>query len=168
MFYKTGVITWDRIPIAGVNPVAPVYIYYLSSGNLRIMVLTAQYLKNMTDKKDAISRQDWKYMEKNPYGDPDFSEEHNKRVIAEVDEWNDKHLRDVDREYSEKTAERTNAAAAYLKNVTQGQGISDVSKYFGKGLLAYLRGEEVVRKLRENPGLVDKIKKMHGGKLKGL
>lgn len=119
-------------------------------------------------KKDGIARSDWKYMEQNPYGDPDFSEEHNKRVIAEVDAWNDEHEREIEREFKEKTAERTSAVAQYLKNVTQGQGVTDVTKYFGKRYLAYLRGEEVVRKLKSNPALVDKLKKMHGGKLKGL
>lgn len=119
-------------------------------------------------KKDGISRTDWKYMEQNPYGDADFSAEHNKRVIDEVDEWNDKHERDIEREFKERTSERTSAVAQYLKNVTQGGGVTDVGTYFGKRYLAYLRGEEVVRKLKSNPALVEKLKKLHGGKLRGL
>lgn len=119
-------------------------------------------------KKDGIARSDWKYMEQNPYGDPDFSEEHNKRVIAEVDEWNDRHEREIDREFKEKTAERTSAVTQYLNQIKQGKGITDTEKYFGKRYLAYLRGEAVVRKLKENPALVRKMLAKHKGKLKPL
>ena len=119
-------------------------------------------------KKDGISRTDWKYMEQNPYGDADFDPEHNKRVIDEVNAWNDKHERDIDREFKERTSERTSAVAEYLHNVTQGGGVTDVGTYFGKRYLAYLRGEEIVRKLKSNPALVEKLKKLHGGKLREL
>ena len=119
-------------------------------------------------KKDSISRNDWKYMEQKPYGDSDFSEEHNKRVIAEVDSFNDMMDRKRDRDFKEKTAERTSAVAEYLQNVKQGGGVTSVEQYFGKRYLAYLRGEEVVRKLKSNPALVEKMKGLHKGQLKPL
>ena len=110
-------------------------------------------------KKDSISIKDWKYMEQSPYGDADFDLEHNKRVIAEVDAWNDEMDRRRQREFKENIQERTSAAAQYLKNITQGEGVSDVSKYFGRRYLAYLRGQEIVKKLQSNPALLEKVKK---------
>lgn len=117
-----------------------------------------------------ILREDWKYMEQKPYGDPDFSEEHNRRVIAETNRWNDEMDKKRDREYSEKTKERASAAAQYLKNISQGRGVADVNKYFGKRYLAYLRGEEIVKKLKANPAIVKKIKEKMSkkGELKPL
>ena len=112
----------------------------------------------MKMKKDAISRKDWKYLEQKPYGDDDFDPEHNKRVIDEVDEWNDAMDRRRDKEFKEKTQERVNAVAQYLGNISQGKGVHGVDKYFGKRYLAYLRGEEIVRQLKENPALVEKLK----------
>ena len=44
----------------------------------------------MKTKPDYIDPSDWKFVEKNPYGDADFSKEHNDRVIKEVNDWNDK------------------------------------------------------------------------------
>lgn len=115
-------------------------------------------------KKDGISPLDWKYMEQKPYGDPDFSEEHNRKVIAEVDEWNDKMDRQRERDFKEKTAERTSAVAQYLKNITHGKGIKDIDKYFGKRYLAYLRAQEIVKKLQASPELVEKMKNIYKGK----
>lgn len=97
-------------------------------------------------------------MEQNPYGDADFDPEHNKRIIAEVDAWNDQMEERKEREFKEKIQERTNAVAQYLQNITKGQGINNIQKYFGKRYLAYLRGEEIVRQLKSNPELVEKIK----------
>lgn len=97
-------------------------------------------------------------MEQNPYGDPDFDPEHNRRVIEEVDRWNDKMDRKRERDFKEKMSERTNAVASYLKNVTEGKGVIGADKYFGRRYLAYLRGEEVVKQLKSNPALVERIK----------
>ena len=112
----------------------------------------------MKTKKDNISRKDWKYLEQKPYGDENFDPEHNKRVIEEVDAWNDEMDRKRKREFKEKTQERVSAIAHYFTNVTQGKGVSGVDKYFGKRYLAYLRGEEIVRQLKSNPQLVEKLK----------
>ena len=106
----------------------------------------------------TISRKDWKFMEQAPYGDPNFSEEHNRRVIAEVDTWNDAMDRERSRIHKEKIRERTDAVGAYLRNITQGKGVHSIDQYFGRRHLAYLRGEEVVRQLKANPALVEKLK----------
>lgn len=109
-------------------------------------------------KKDYISPKDWKFLEQKPYGDPDFSEEHNRRVIAEVDAFNDRMEKEKEKEFKEKTRERVNAVTSYLKNLSSGKGIREIDKYFGKRYLAYLRGEEIVRQLKQNPALLEKIK----------
>lgn len=102
-------------------------------------------------------------MEQNPHGDPGFNPEHNARVIAEVDAWNDQMNRKRDRDFKEAAAERTNAITQYFKNVSQGRAVNGVEQYFGKRYLAYLRGEEVVRQLRANPALVEKLKNKMAG-----
>jgi len=110
-------------------------------------------------KKNTIHPKDFKYMEQNPYGDAGFSQEHNRRVITEVDAWNDKMDREKDRNYKELTQERTSAVAQYLNNVSQGKGVNNIDRYFGRRHLAYLRGEQIIRQLKSNPVLVEKIKK---------
>jgi hypothetical protein len=112
----------------------------------------------MKTKPDYISPEDWKFMEQNPYGDDDFSEEHNKRVIKEVNDHNDKMDRKRKRDYKVKTQERTDAVARYLKNISQGKSVSSVDKYFGKRHLAYLRGVEVANQLKMNPAILNKLK----------
>ena len=109
-------------------------------------------------KKDQISRKDWKYMEQKPHGDPGFSAEHNFQVIAEVDAWNDAMDRKRERVHKQAIEERATAAAQYLRNIAQGQGVTGIDKYFGRRYAAYLRGEEVVRQLKANPILVEKLK----------
>ena len=109
-------------------------------------------------KKTVISPKDWKYLEQKPYGDDNFSVEHNARVIAGVDAWNDEQDRRREREHKSNLSERTGAVAQYLKNVSQGKGVTTVEQYFGRRHLAYLRGEEVVKQLRANPALVEKLK----------
>ena len=106
----------------------------------------------------------------NPYGDANFSAEHNKRVIAEVDAENDAYERQKDREYKEKTRERANAVALYLKNLSQGKGVTKIDEYFGRRYLAYLRGEEIINTLKANPALVEKLKQRYAkiGKLAPL
>ena len=121
-------------------------------------------------KKDRIAREDWKFMEQAHYGDSNFSEEHNKQVIAEVEDENDRMDRKRARDYHEKTRERANAVVQYLKNLTQGKGITGIDRYFGKRYLAYLRGEEIVNQLKANPALIKKLKEKWSkqGKLKSL
>lgn len=115
-------------------------------------------------KKTVISPKDFKFLEQKPYGDPGFDPEQNARVIAEVDAWNDEMDRKRDRDFKASLSERTSAIAQYLRNVSQGKGVSTPNEYFGRRHLAYLRGEEVVRQLKENPVLVEKLKNGMAGK----
>ena len=109
-------------------------------------------------KKDTISQEDWKYMEQKPYGDADFDPEHNKKVIKETNDWNDMMDRKRERDHKQALKERTEASAQYLKNIADGKGVSSIDQYFGKRYLSYLRGMEIVNKLKSNPELVKKMK----------
>ena len=122
----------------------------------------------MKSKKDSIHVKDFKYMEQAPYGDPDFSVEHNERVIKETNDWNDMMDRKRDRDFKSKIQERTTAVVQYLKSIGQGKA-SSVDSYFGKRHLAYLRGEEIVKQLKSNPELVAKLKNRYKqGEVKSL
>src|SRR3990167_10632227 len=110
-------------------------------------------------KKDKVHIKDWKHMEAKPFGDPDFSPEHNARVIASVDQWNDEMDKQRDREYKTKTEERSHAAAMYLQNLSQGHVVTKIDQYFGKRELGRLRAQEIVGKLQANPALMQKLKR---------
>ena len=103
-------------------------------------------------------------MEQKPQRDVDFYPEHNKRVIKEVNDWNDMMDRKRERDHKEGIKERVSAVAQYLKQIKDGKGINSVDKYFGKRYLAYLRGEEIVKKLKANPALVEKLKQRYKNK----
>ena|SRR3990167_2033837 len=121
-------------------------------------------------KKTVISPDDYMFMEQNPHGDAGFDPEHNKRVIAETIKRGKLWYQKQGREYEQKTKERTEAVAAYLKNITQGNGVNDINKYFGRREIARLRANEVVNQLKANPELVQKLKDRYKdkGKLMSL
>lgn len=97
---------------------------------------------------NKINRADWGLVPTNP--DPNFDPAHNARVIEETIRINDEKRAQDMKQFNDRVAERTEAAAMFLKNLDHGQGVSDVSKYFGKTELARLRGEHIISKLREN------------------
>jgi hypothetical protein len=90
-----------------------------------------------------VNKTDWKYV--GVEADEDFSPEHNKRVIAEVTRNNLKLMARRERERKDRTKERTNAIASYVKNTKDNSTPED---YFGKRYLTYLRGQQIVEKLK--------------------
>lgn len=86
-----------------------------------------------------IQRQDWKYVPVT--ADPDFSPEHNARVIEEVIRKHDAKVKAIMREHDGKVGERTEAATTYLKSLEQGAGESDIHRYFGDKILAKLQAQ---------------------------
>ena len=52
------------------------------------------------------------------------------------------------RESLEGVKERHNALAIYLKSLNQGGKATNYEKFFGKKYLAYLRGKEIVEKIK--------------------
>jgi hypothetical protein len=99
-------------------------------------------------KKDKIHPLDEKYL-RSFKPDPDFNPEHNRSVIDQVIKDTDANIRAKGREHDQDYQERSEAAAHYLKSLQQGNTSKDVEKYFGRRHLAYLRGQEVMGRIKE-------------------
>ena len=97
---------------------------------------------------DKIHRLDWQYLKQKPEGDPNFSPEHNKRVIENTIKKTDRMRRQKQREFEEKLRERTWASGKYIKHIEKG-GESDPVKFFGKDYTMYLKGKEIMDRLAE-------------------
>lgn len=95
-----------------------------------------------------ISKKDEKYFEQFP-ADPDFSVEHNKRVIEETIKETEKNIRKKKREQDEPYRERAHAVSRYLSSLQQKGGSKNVEKYFGKRYLAKLRGKEALARIQD-------------------
>lgn len=90
-----------------------------------------------------ISKSDWKFVGVEP--DPDFDPEHNKRVMEEVLRKNAVLFARKERERKLRTQERASAIASYVKNTKDN---TTPEEYFGKKHLTYLRGQQIVEKLK--------------------
>ena len=101
----------------------------------------------MKGRPDLIQPQDLKYVQVDP--DPNFDPEHNKAVIEKTIKDNEKLVKARNRGFDEKAKERTNAVAIYLRSLNQGGKSTNHEKFFGKKYLAYLRGKEIMEKLKE-------------------
>src|SRR3990167_209022 len=96
-----------------------------------------------------IDKQDYKFMEQNPEGDLGFSEEHNRKVIADTILKTNRNRRVRHREFEESLKERTWAVSKFLRNVDKG-GEEDPIKFFGKDQAMYLKGKEIIDRLAES------------------
>jgi hypothetical protein len=93
-----------------------------------------------------ISKADYKFVPVNP--DPDFDPEHNRQVIEYTIKRSEQLQRKKQREFNEKLKERTEAMSTYIESVNIGNTNSDVKRYFGQEQLAYLRGYDLMDKLK--------------------
>lgn len=87
--------------------------------------------------------------------DADFSPERNKSVIEDVIKKTDEYRKSQQRDHTEKVRERASAVATYLTTKRGGaqSGVS-IESYLGKKTLAYLRGEQIINKLRSKKSLI--------------
>jgi len=92
--------------------------------------------------KSKISKEDFKYLEQNPEGDPGFSAEKNRQVIEDTIKKTDRMRRQKKREFEEDLQERTWAATKFMKSDE-----ADPIKFFGKNYAMYLKGKEIIDKL---------------------
>lgn len=99
------------------------------------------------NRDTKVAKADWKFVKVDP--DPNFSASHNRNVVDEVIRETEALNRKKKREFREGMGERSSAAAQYLKSVDQGNS-AQPEKYFGKKYLAYLRGVEILEKLKAN------------------
>lgn len=81
--------------------------------------------------------------------DADFDPEHNRRVIEKTIRDSERIRRQKNREFGEKIAERADAAAHFLKGLSEGKTSTSVEKYFGRRELARLRGQEIIKSLQK-------------------
>ena len=100
----------------------------------------------MQGRPDLIQPQDLKYVRVDP--DPNFDPKHNEAVIEKAIKDNEKLVKARNRESLEGVKERHNALAIYLKSLNQGGKATNYEKFFGKKYLAYLRGKEIVEKIK--------------------
>lgn len=100
----------------------------------------------MKGRPDYIAPQDLKFVSVDP--DPNFDPVHNLAVIEKTIADNEKLVRERTNEALEKSKERTNAVAIYLRSLNQGGKATSHEKFFGKKYLAYLRGKEIMDKIK--------------------
>jgi hypothetical protein len=81
--------------------------------------------------------------------DPDFDPKHNQEVIDYTIKKSEELQRKKQREFGDKVKERTEAMSTYFESLKMGNTTSDYKKYFGKDYLAYLKGYELIDKLKK-------------------
>ena len=110
---------------------------------------------NMLKKKksERVHPMDYGYVPVDP--DPDFSVEHNERVIRNTIKSTKANMRRKGREHDDDYRERSEAVAHYVKSQQQGRVKHNIGKYFGKHL-AYLRGEEVIARIQDQLRVIGK------------
>ena len=97
-------------------------------------------------KDDYVAPQDLKYVRPEP--DPNFDPEHNKAVIEATIKATDKMARQKMKEGMEKVGERISAVKTYVQGLSEGRRSTDREKFFGKEYLTYLRGQEIMEKIK--------------------
>ena len=93
-----------------------------------------------------VPKVDWGYVPVDP--DSNFSASENQRVIDEVIKENELNRKRKEKEFKDKSGERISAVASYVKQLAKTGENTSVEGYFGKRYLAYLRGEEIINRLR--------------------
>lgn len=96
---------------------------------------------------DIVEEKDFKFIPKDP--DPNFSVEHNRKVIAQTIKENAIREKALRRDYMEGVEERTDAATYFFNALEKGKysalpAQEAAVKYFGKKELARLRGNELL------------------------
>ena len=100
----------------------------------------------MRTRPDYVAPQDLKYVRPEP--DLNFDPEHNKQVIEATIKATDKMARQRMKEAMEKVGERVSAVKTYVQGLSEGRRSTDREKFFGKEYLTYLRGQEIVEKIK--------------------
>ena len=94
-----------------------------------------------------IDPTDYKFTPVDP--DPNFDPEHNRQVIENSIKRADALWREKKRKFAEGAKERAEAVATYAESLKMGGADSSLTKYFGKNHLAYLRGYELIDRLKK-------------------
>ena len=101
-----------------------------------------------------VQEADFKFLQEKPDGDANFSVQRNRQVIADSIKKNEKLMIAKQKAHDEALAERTDAAASFLKALVDGKyfGVNShtaATRFFGRRELARLRGEEIKKQMME-------------------
>jgi vacuolar-type H+-ATPase subunit I/STV1 len=102
--------------------------------------------------------------------DPDFDPKRNQEVIDYTIKKSEELQRKKQREFGDKVKERTEAMSTYFEALKMGNTTSDYKKYFGKDYLSYLKGYELIDKLKKakqinpNGSLMKRVNKFYASK----
>ena len=100
----------------------------------------------MKSRPDLVQPQDLKYVRVDP--DPEFDPIHNQAIIEKTIKDNQELVKSRNNTALEGAKERNNALAIYLRSLNQGGKATNYEKFFGKKYLAYLRGKEIMEKIK--------------------
>lgn len=100
----------------------------------------------MKGRPDLVEKQDLKYVNVDP--DPDFDAKRNESIIEATVKATDKLILQKRREAMEKVGERISAVGTYVQGISQGRTSTNRERFFGKKYLAYLRGYEIMEKIK--------------------
>jgi hypothetical protein len=89
-------------------------------------------------------------------GDVGFSPERNKRMVEESIRKTNAERARRNRLYKDQVGERVDAVITYL-NSRIAEGNTPIEKYFGKKMLAHLRGQQILETLKTKIGGVERI-----------
>ena len=101
----------------------------------------------MRSRPDKIEKVDLPFVNVDP--DPDFDPKHNEEVVRRTIEWTEKMAATKQRDYQDGLRERTSAFAQYVDSFNKGNTNTNMEKYFGKKYLTYLRGQQVINKIKK-------------------
>jgi hypothetical protein len=99
-----------------------------------------------------IAKEDWKFMQEKPEGDPDFNEKRSRAVINNTIKKYEAIRAARSKFIEEGVRERSDAISSWVASMN-GSG-KPIDQYLGRKWMAYFRGEEIVAKLREKLRLV--------------
>lgn len=95
-------------------------------------------------RTEDLDKRDYKYIVAE--GDEGFSPERNKSVVEGTIKKMDALIARKRREYKNELGERVDAVAQYVQHMKWSNKPAD--KYFGRRWMAYLRGEQLINRIR--------------------
>lgn len=108
----------------------------------------------ITGSPETMQRDDMqRFFVKDP---KNFSPERNKAIVEKTIEEYEAMRRKKMEEKVDHYGERADAVVTYLKSLDRGHGESNLEKYFGKRMLAYLRGQQIRDQLMSGLTIKDK------------
>jgi hypothetical protein len=89
-------------------------------------------------------------------GDPGFSPERNKRVIEDTIKKYELQRAKKIKEFREGLAERSDALATWIGSLKGWKSGTPADRYFGRRMIAYLRGDALREKLMNGGGVISR------------